>query len=110
MGANHRRATMVDDVLEIVGEKPIVDWYQDRSELRDRVVRLQVRMRVRGNVGDPIAAADSGSFFHAETHLRIRVMLRWAFFALPAQMRQCRRSIQTQNGTWRTRTALAVRC
>jgi hypothetical protein len=24
--------------------------------------------------------------------LRIRLMLRWAFFALPFQMRQCRRS------------------
>ena len=58
MGADDLRTTVVDDVFEIVRNEPIVDWYQNRADLRDRIVPLQMRVRVRGNVSDPIAPPD----------------------------------------------------
>ena len=59
VSANDLRAAVVDDVLEIIRDQPIVDRHQDRADLRDRIVRFQVGVGVRGDVGHPIALADS---------------------------------------------------
>ena len=53
------RPAVVDDVLEVIWEQPIVDRHQYRADLRNRVICLQVGVRVRGDVGDSIALSDS---------------------------------------------------
>src|SRR5206468_11036304 len=50
---------MTDDVGEIAGREPVVDWHHNRADLRHRVERLQLRVRVRRDVGDAIARLDA---------------------------------------------------
>ncbi len=50
---------MVDDVLEVVRQQAVVDRHQHRADLRHRVVGFQVRVRVGGDVGDPVAVSDA---------------------------------------------------
>ena len=55
MSADDFRAAVVDDVVEIVGDQAIVDRHQHRADLRHGVVRFQLRVRVRRDVGDAVA-------------------------------------------------------
>ena len=59
VSADDLRAAVVDDVLEVIREQPIIDRHQYRADLRDRIIRLQMGVRVRGDVGHPIALSDS---------------------------------------------------
>ena len=61
VGADHRRPAMVDDVLEILRQQPVVDRHQHRADLRHRVVAFQMGMRVRRDIGDPVALAHAHS-------------------------------------------------
>jgi hypothetical protein len=49
------RVEVIDDVLEIFREEPIIYRNQYRADLRDCVVSLQMRVCIRGDAGDPIA-------------------------------------------------------
>ena len=59
MRADDLRAAMVDDVLKVAGQQAIVDRHQHRADLRHGVVGFEVRMRIRGDVGDAIALPDT---------------------------------------------------
>ena len=50
---------MVDDVLEIVRRQPIVDRYQHGADLRDGVIRFQMRVGIGRDIGDPVAVPDA---------------------------------------------------
>ena len=55
VGAHHRGAAVLDEVAELLGDQPVVDRHEHGPELRDRVERRQQRVRIRSDVGDPIA-------------------------------------------------------
>src|SRR5206468_5435443 len=57
--ADDARAAMVDDVGEIVGRQAEVDRHEHGPDLRNRVERLQLRVRVGRDVDDPVALPDA---------------------------------------------------
>ena len=57
--AHDRRARVLDDVGELVRAQPVVDRHEDRADLRHGVKRLELRVRVRRDVGDAIARLDA---------------------------------------------------
>src|SRR5205823_13882734 len=52
-------AAVVDDVGEIVRGKAEVDRHEDGPDLRDRIERLELRMRIRRDVDDAVALLDT---------------------------------------------------
>ena len=58
-GAHHLRAAVLNQVAEIVGDQPEVDRHEHGADLRNRVERLELRVRVGRDVGDAIALLDA---------------------------------------------------
>src|SRR5262249_29480894 len=54
VSTNDLCTTVVDNVLKIVREQSIIDWHQHRADLGNCVVRLQVGVRVRCDIGNSI--------------------------------------------------------
>jgi hypothetical protein len=59
VGAHHTGAAVVDDVREVVRRQAIVDGNQHRTDLRNRVKRLELRVRVRRDVDDAVTLLDA---------------------------------------------------
>ena len=57
--AEHRGTRVVDHVDEVFRGEPVVHRHEHRAELRHRVERLELRVRVRRDRGDPVALADA---------------------------------------------------
>ncbi len=57
--ADDGRAGVVDDVLELTGAQAIVDRHEHGADLRDGVERLELRVGVRRDVRDAVAARDA---------------------------------------------------
>ena len=60
MRADDGRAAVGDQVAEIVRDQPIVERHQHGANLRDGIERLELRVRIRRDVGDPIPGLDAG--------------------------------------------------
>ncbi len=63
---NDARPRVIDDEGEIIRCQAVVDRYQHRTDLRHCIKRLQLRVRIRRNVDDPVA------LLHAECLQRRR--------------------------------------
>ena len=59
MRTDDRRPAMIDDVLKIFRQQPIIDRDQHRADLRYSVERFQMRMRVWCDINDPITRSDT---------------------------------------------------
>src|SRR5438046_1118733 len=62
MGLGHAedpRAAMINEIDELFGRQPEIDWHQHRADLRHRVKRLELRVRVGRDVRDPVALTDA---------------------------------------------------
>ena len=57
--ADHGRATVLDDVTEIVGTQAVVDRHDDGANLGHGIEGFQMRMSVRRDAGDAVAGRDS---------------------------------------------------
>ena len=57
--ADDARPRVVDDVGEIVRGEAEVDRYEHGPDLRDRVERLELRVRIRRDVDDAVALLDT---------------------------------------------------
>jgi len=57
--AQHGRPGVVHDVDEVVGGKPVVDRHQHRAGLGDGIERLELRVGVRRDGGDPVTRLDA---------------------------------------------------
>ena len=57
--AEHRGTRVVDHVDEVFRGEPVVHRHEHGAELRHRVERLELRVRVRRDRGDPVALADA---------------------------------------------------
>ena len=57
MRADDLRAAVLDHVREVVGRQPVVARHDDGADLRNGVVALEMRGRVRRDVGDAVALA-----------------------------------------------------
>ena len=58
MRANDPRAAVVDDICEVFGGQPVVDRHQHRADLRHGVERFELSVRVRRDIGHPVAGRD----------------------------------------------------
>ncbi len=58
-GAHHLRAAVLNQVTEVVRDQPEIDRHEHRADLRHGVERLELRVRVRRDVGDAIALPDA---------------------------------------------------
>ena len=59
MRADHLRAAMIDNVFEIFRQQTVVDRHKHRAHLGHGVVSFKMGMRVRRNIGNPVALADA---------------------------------------------------
>ena len=55
MRADNLRSAVIDEIDKVVRRKSIINRHEDGANLRDRIKRFQLSMRVRRNVSDAIA-------------------------------------------------------
>ena len=58
-GAHHRRTAVLNQVAEVIGHQTEIDRHEDSAQLRHRIKRRQLRVRVRRDVRHSIALRDA---------------------------------------------------
>ena len=57
--AHHLRAAVRDEIAEVVGDQAEIERHQHRANLRHGVEGLQMGVRIRADVGDPVPFRDT---------------------------------------------------